>query len=162
LDCVTDCESQPCSEFHESKVSGDRRRYLIGECRMPQLPKTLGQLARVDIDWTCCGAQTVHGAGVQHHVREVAIQGIVRGMARAFILQSLQFAADHNALPRRQRQVAAGTFRFAIATFDALVDLVFHHRHLLEIFKVGFRIGIQNDTGIEQVVRIGEETSTIA
>jgi hypothetical protein len=49
-----------------------------------------------------------------------------------------------------------GAQRLAEAALDAAIDDVLGGRHRLEVLEVGLRVVVEDDAGIEQVVRIEE------
>ncbi len=54
----------------------------------------------------------------------------------------------------REGQAVRGAQRFAETALDAAVDDVLGGRHRLEVFKVGVRVVVEDDAGVEQVVRV--------
>ena len=143
------------AHLHQSKIVCRHQRDAIRNLRVPQMPEPFCQLAGINRHRARGRAKTIHRARIQHHVREIAIQRVVR-RARTTILQPLHLAPHHDALPRRQRQVAARALRLAIAALDALVHLRFHHRHPLQVGHVRLWIGIDDHARIEQVIWVGQ------
>ncbi len=63
---------------------------------------------------------------------------------------ALHLAAQHDALARSQRDIAARAHRFAVAALDAAVDLGLDRVDGLEVVQMGFGVVAQQHPGVEQ------------
>ncbi len=156
LDQMTGAERQPRGNFYRRKAISHRKRSPMGHLRMPRNAKTLGQGTGVNVDWAGSSAKTIHRAGIEDHVGEIAIKRSAHLEIVGPLTEPLHCAPHHDSLPRRQGQVAARTFGLAIPALDAFVDLRFHFRHQLQVADVGVRMGIENHTWIKQVLGIDQ------
>ena len=163
LDQVPRAEAEASHRLQEGEVSGEPFRQGLGPGRMAKPAEALGELAGVDRDRAGGGAEAVHGAGVQRHVREVGLQrrqqvvcGRVAPVSVAVPVapQSHHLPPDHDPLARAEREVEARALRLAVAALDALVNFFFHRGEGLEVGEVRLGIRVDDHPGVEQSLRV--------
>src|SRR5699024_7652421 len=102
------------------------------------------EVAGVDVHRARRRTHPVHGAGVDELVPRGFLQ-VVRLGVTPLLPQAGDVAPQHDPLARRQREIAAGTHRFAVAALDAAVDLLLHPRVRLEVADVGAGVAVDDD-----------------
>src|SRR6476646_3551657 len=116
-------------------------------------PDGFGHQAGVDAHRAGQFAEAASRTGVDAEIQE-------RLLERFELLHSMYFfeprdlTRTDDALTRRHGKPARRTHRLAEATLDAAVDQRIGRRHRLEILQVDCWIFVENDTGIEQALRV--------
>ena len=115
-------------------------------------PQPAHQGAGVDVDRADGGAHAVGGAGLAR--RRSRSPRPARPPARRRPDQRPPLlAAQHDPLPRRQRQRPRGADRLAEAALHAAVDLALDLGHDLEVAQPAAGVVGQHDTGVQHAVR---------
>src|ERR1700675_2151409 len=134
-------------------MAGHGRRRL----REPSLVVTADRLrhrAGVDSDRTGQFAQSARGAAVDTEIEESAPEIVVLALCIPRLIEALQLTRADDALPRRDGQAARRAHRFAEAALDAAINQRVGRQHGLEILEVNIPVLVENDTGIEQTLRV--------
>jgi len=123
---------------------------------MPYRAESFGQLASIDAHRAIGGAESICSAGIERHIRKVAVERSVALRRCMVIFESLHLTAHDDALPRSQSDVAAGAAMLAEAALDAFVHFGLDDWHLLQVRDMRQWVRIDNDSRVKQIARIGD------
>ena len=113
------------------------------------------QITRVNQHRAARNAHAVYRAGI-HTVVFVFLAQTLGKLSITISLCRGDFAAQHNALARGQRQILRRAHRFAVPTFHAPVDFLFNG---FGNFQVGGVIGVflgENHTRVQKALRVDQ------
>ncbi|HEY1214740.1 MAG TPA: hypothetical protein VGE93_14010, partial [Bryobacteraceae bacterium] len=120
---------------------------------MVLLSEPFYEVAGVDRHGTFEGTETVYRAGIETIVL-IVLQDTLIGLRVAGSLEAGKGAAEDAPLAGREGIFAAGTAMFAVAAFHTFVDLRLDDGQGFQILQMAFLVGVQDDTGIEERMRI--------
>src|SRR5450631_3191873 len=141
--------------------SGDSA-VMIGECgrdaprnrSLTPPAQCLNQQTRFDADGARRRAESARGAGIDPMIVVEIAKYSDLWAAWRFAPEARDFPPADDTLPRRQRESVRRTLRLAKSTLDALVDERVALRQRLQILEMRDGIVVDDDTGIQQSLRV--------
>src|SRR5208282_2358679 len=138
------------------------RTVMIGECcrytprnRALTVPaQRLNQQTRFDADRARCRAESARGTRVDTMVVVEITQYTDLRAVRRFAPEARYFPPADDTLPRRQRKSARRTLRLTKPALYALVDKRVAFRQRLQVLEMRAGILVDDNTGIEQPLRV--------